>query len=348
MVSPNTDDNKKLILLSGEILMNKKTTTLSLISVLIFTIFLASCSKSIDRHNVVIDDVKVDVQKTKIINPHTAGNETSSKHAIAILYEIKNNGSKSINPDRIADSKIYPYQKLKKSNKQLTENVGSDLDVTLDKGQSAKVTRIYQLENTKDPVLLKFKSSEKDQDLILDINKSDSSDKNKSQNEKKSKKDNSKGKLPDGVEQFKTYNTNWSDNSWSGVTVKIPDVNVGKFTEPQDINGETAQGTIIVNFEISTTDTDINIYPNQSELLTNNGNQIKADLIESDSTIGGEYMAGSKKKGQVVFLIENMNDIKEITSLRLKFLGNLANNDTDEIDVYNYTHDYDTGTLELN
>lgn len=162
---------------------------------------------------------------------------------------------------------------------------------------------------------------------------------------KEKKKDND---LPEGVAQFKSYKSDWSDNSWSGVTVKISDINVGRFTEPQsDSNGETADGTIVVNFDVSTTDTDINIYPNQAKLLTNNGDQIEADLIESDSNIGGEYLAGSKKSGQVIFMVPNMNDIKDITSVRITFLGNLATSDTENIDIYNYTHDYDTGTLEL-
>ncbi|WP_010624373.1 DUF5067 domain-containing protein [Companilactobacillus versmoldensis] len=152
--------------------MNKKTTTLfSLIGVLIFAIFLTGCSKNIDRHNVLIDDVKFDVQKTKVIKPYTNGNETSGKHAIAILYEVTNKGSESIDPDRIIDSTIYPYQKLKDSNDQLTENLGDDLYKTLNKGQSAKVTRIYQLENKKSPVLLQFRGSGDNQDLTLNIRK---------------------------------------------------------------------------------------------------------------------------------------------------------------------------------
>lgn len=143
---------------------------------------------------------------------------------------------------------------------------------------------------------------------------------------------------------IKKHKTDWSDSSWAGVQTSIDNINVGKFDgDYEDSDGTTLQGLIGVHFNVSSPDYDVKIYPNQGTLTTNDGQQIDADIYESDD-VGGDLLKGAKKDGWVYFFIPNMQNATDITSVRIIFTGN---NYGDDDFAYDTHKDYDTGIIQL-
>lgn len=139
----------------------------------------------------------------------------------------------------------------------------------------------------------------------------------------------------------KDYTTNWSDSSWAGVNLSVDKVSILKVTDYKDYSDNVYAGFAIVHFIIDNTEHDINIYPEQATLNTNNGEQTEGSY-ELDH-FGGEIMKGSKVDGYAAYPLKNLDDVNSITQLRLKFNANYI---TDDYSDSNANHEYDI-TIDL-
>ncbi|ATO55926.1 hypothetical protein ATO00_03265 [Loigolactobacillus coryniformis subsp. coryniformis] len=149
----------------------------------------------------------------------------------------------------------------------------------------------------------------------------------------------------DTYSSVKNYNVNWSDNSWAGLNISIDKVDVGALKSPEETTDNAeANGIIRVHFTINNTQRDLSTYPNQATLQTSDGQQIDADLSDSDD-IGGDFMQGTQKDGYVYFLVPTLDNASDITNIRLKFDGDY---DTDNYEDDNSMHSFDTGIINLN
>lgn len=103
----------------------------------------------------------------------------------------------------------------------------------------------------------------------------------------------------------------WTDD-FDGLKSSINKIVVSDEVPLADGSKKSAVG-VSFNIENTTKET-FNTYPDQAEIVTSTGEQIKADLFQSES-IGGEIFEGVTKKGGVIFFLErgNAKDIKWIT-----------------------------------
>lgn len=63
---------------------------------------------------------------------------------------------------------------------------------------------------------------------------------------------------------------------------------------------------------------DYNAYPDQGTIVLSTGEQVDADMTLSED-VGGELYKGGSKKGTVVFLLNDTDDVKKITSINYIF-----------------------------
>ncbi|MBC2303423.1 hypothetical protein [Listeria booriae] len=161
-----------------------------------------------------------------------------------------------------------------------------------------------------------------------------------------------KGELPDSAESFfnasnessteensnafeqrKEFNVT-ANEKFNGLNFIISDVLIGKATKDYMLeNNLTTDGLVSIHFQIdNSSNHDFTTYPDQAELVIN-GQQINADLTNSDN-IGGSIYKSVKKEGNVFFLIPNIGDVNNINELRLKWLSSDQNtHDTKEHDI---------------
>jgi hypothetical protein len=178
------------------------------------------------------------------------------------------------------------------------------------------------------------------QDYLDSFNSSSESD-----NTTASENSSSDSTSNDTYSSVKNYNVNWSDNSWAGLNISIDKVDVGALKSPEETTDNAeANGIIRVHFTINNTQRDLSTYPNQATLQTSDGQQIDADLSDSDD-IGGDFMQGTQKDGYVYFLVPTLGNASDITNIRLKFDGDY---DTDNYEDDNSMHSFDTGIINLN
>ncbi|MEK4520034.1 hypothetical protein NSS64_32645 [Paenibacillus sp. FSL H8-0122] len=105
--------------------------------------------------------------------------------------------------------------------------------------------------------------------------------------------------------------TTWTDD-FDGLKTSINKVVVSDEVPLSDGSKKSAVG---VSFTIeNTTKETFNTFPDQAEIVTSTGEQITADLFQSED-IGGEIFEGVTKKGGVIFFLErgNAKDIKWVT-----------------------------------
>lgn len=135
-----------------------------------------------------------------------------------------------------------------------------------------------------------------------------------------------------------TYDPNWSDNTWAGTTVKIDKVTVIKIKPLKDTseNSNVYNGIVKVHYEVSPTQ-DIQFYATQGTLNTNDGQQVDANLYSSDN-FDGDINSGATKSGNVIYMLKTLDDVKNLTSLRLKWH---ASYETDDYEDENAYKDYD-------
>lgn len=141
----------------------------------------------------------------------------------------------------------------------------------------------------------------------------------------------------------KNYDINFDDNSWNSALTKINNIEVIK-TNPfiySDSNSDKAEGLVILNISIHPSE-DVNFNTASANLITNDGQQIETEFYSIKNykeNPDGEIANGVKKDGTLIFPIEKLNGIDDLTKLRLKF--DASNNDDSD------DHDYDM-TINLN
>lgn len=134
----------------------------------------------------------------------------------------------------------------------------------------------------------------------------------------------------------KTYSCDWSDNSWNGVNLSIDKVSVIKTDNYEDYSGNTAEGFIVIHWNIDNTQSDITIYPEQATVNTNTGVQTEG-MYEMEH-FAGDLMKGTKVSGNAAYALSTLNSVDDITSIRALFYGTY---ETDDWDDENAHHDYD-------
>lgn len=141
------------------------------------------------------------------------------------------------------------------------------------------------------------------------------------------------------------YKTDYSDNSWSNSAFSIDKITVyktdGSYTYGSGSDKTDLQGIIMVHFKI-TAGRDINAYPTQATLSTDNGQQIDANTYDSDD-FDGALDSGTETEGNVYFYVPKMKVASEIRTVRIKWS---ADYDTDDYEDENFSHDFDA-TINL-
>lgn len=168
----------------------------------------------------------------------------------------------------------------------------------------------------------------------------------KSSSEKSSKEEAKKLELSYNeftIKDEKAFTTNWSDASWAGVNVKIDNVTVYKIEPYKDDDGKEINGIIAVHFNIDNTQRDIDYYPSQATLITNDGQQTGATDYKPDE-FDGQIAKGVKREGTVYFEIPNLDSVSSLKNIRLQWDGDY---ETDDYEDENADKTYDI-TINLN
>jgi len=137
------------------------------------------------------------------------------------------------------------------------------------------------------------------------------------------------------------YSANFSEE-WNGLTTNI---NKGVIVELSDdeieMQGLENKYDVQVYFEITNnSDMDFDTYPDQATMVVE-GQQIEAEMFLSDS-IGGEILSGVTKEGMVTFSVPKIEDVSNVSKIRLKWS---ASYDIENYDENNYK-DFDV-TFDL-
>jgi hypothetical protein len=141
----------------------------------------------------------------------------------------------------------------------------------------------------------------------------------------------------------KDYTADFTDESWVDTKVVIDKVEIDQVAAQEydsandgkfDVNG-------FVRLHMSVTPTrDINFYPTQGTAIYNDGQQQEATGNESWD---GEIAKDATKDGWISFPVKELNNVTDLTSIRLKFT---ADYDTDNYEDDAAYQDYDL-TLDL-
>ncbi|MFJ8246199.1 hypothetical protein [Peribacillus asahii] len=86
-------------------------------------------------------------------------------------------------------------------------------------------------------------------------------------------------------------------------------------------NAEPDHKAVQVWFEVENTTDDkkYEVYPDQATLVTSTGEQVKPDPILTNHKIAGEIFEGVTKEGDIIFVLENTEDVADIESVKFVF-----------------------------
>lgn len=147
------------------------------------------------------------------------------------------------------------------------------------------------------------------------------------------------------IDDQEEYTSDFTDSTWANSTFGVEDITVYKtkeeYTDGSGSDQTTFNGIIRVHMSV-TAGQDINAFMTQSTLNTSDGQQIDADLSDSDN-FDGELNSGTDADGYVYFLVPKMDSADGLTSIRLKWD---AYYDTDDYDDDNSDKTFDT-TINL-
>lgn len=137
------------------------------------------------------------------------------------------------------------------------------------------------------------------------------------------------------------YSANFSED-WNGLTTNINKVVIVELSDDEiEMQGLENKYAVQVYFEITNnSDMDFDTYPDQATMVVE-GQQIEAEMFLSDS-IGGEILSGVTKEGIVTFSVPKIEDVSNVSNIRLKWS---ASYDTENYDEDNYK-DFDV-TFDL-
>lgn len=128
----------------------------------------------------------------------------------------------------------------------------------------------------------------------------------------------------------KEFTINQSDNSWSYADIKFNKVTIYKLAQEHKEIGDDdkkANCLIVVNMTIKA-NKDIEIFPDQGTISTNNGLQGDATYT---ADFGDSIDSGVTKTGDVTIPLDGVKNISDLKKLRYKFDGG-AKDDNDESD----------------
>ncbi|PTM21377.1 hypothetical protein DA798_10435 [Lactobacillus sp. PFC-70] len=147
------------------------------------------------------------------------------------------------------------------------------------------------------------------------------------------------------VTDQQAYESSFSDSSWANSTFKINEITVyktdGTYTNGSGSDKEEFNGIVKVHMSIHAGQ-DISAYPTQAELSTNDGQQVDADLDSDD--FDGDLNSGTNSDGNVYFLLPQLDNVSDLTSIRVKWD---ASYETDDYDDDNDFKTFDA-TINLN
>ncbi|MBK2002916.1 hypothetical protein C2D64_04445 [Listeria ivanovii] len=140
------------------------------------------------------------------------------------------------------------------------------------------------------------------------------------------------------AEETKTYQVNYEDTA-DNFTKKITSVTVEKKETYSTVEGKSVPGSITLTLEITNNaDKILETYPNQGQLEANkmeiNGGD--AVLSEFDKT---DIQPGETVKGKIVFPVEKLDKVSDITWISYSFLSYLKDSSSPLTT--------DTGKIEL-
>ena len=145
------------------------------------------------------------------------------------------------------------------------------------------------------------------------------------------------------LKKQKKYTSDFNDDSWAKTKVVIDQVEVDQVEKQEydsandgkyDVNG-------FVRLHMSVTPgRDINFYPTQGTVIYNDGQQHEATGNESWD---GEIAKGATKDGWISFQVKQLDQVTDLSSIRLKFTADYDTDDYEDDDAY---QDYDL-TLDL-
>ncbi|ARN90035.1 DUF805 domain-containing protein [Levilactobacillus brevis] len=147
------------------------------------------------------------------------------------------------------------------------------------------------------------------------------------------------------IADSKVFDTD-STQTWAGSTFDIDKVTIyqtdGDYTQGSGKDKKTINGVVKVHMEIDA-GRDISAYPTQATLSTSDGQQVDADMTDSDD-FDGDLDSGTQTDGNIYFLLPSLDEISDLSDIRLKWS---ADYDTDDYDDDNDYKDFDV-TLQLN
>ena len=127
----------------------------------------------------------------------------------------------------------------------------------------------------------------------------------------------------------KEFTINQSDNSWSYADIKFNKVTIYKLAQEHKEIGDDKKANclIVVNMTVKA-NKDIEIFPDQGTISTNNG-------LQGDTTytadFGDSIDSGVTRTGDVTIPLDGVKNISDLKKLRYKFDGG-AKDDNDESD----------------
>lgn len=135
-----------------------------------------------------------------------------------------------------------------------------------------------------------------------------------------------------------TFDTDWSDDSWSGVTLSIDKAKVVEVEKYKDNEDHEYKGLLALDFKLhnSEDNKDLHIHPGKATLVLENGEEVDGEHF---SDYWDDFFAkGEEKEGHVFFKFEEMDKIDEIKEIHLTFDGTYGGKDED---LGTVDHEYD-------
>lgn len=115
------------------------------------------------------------------------------------------------------------------------------------------------------------------------------------------------------------YATNWSNKEWDGIVFDINRVKVVEVEQFRDESETGYKGLLALRYTLANKEDEISVHPNDATIILNNGKEIKAthfaDYWED------VFAKNEKKTGYVHFKFDEIEDIKQIKSIKLSFDG---------------------------
>lgn len=131
----------------------------------------------------------------------------------------------------------------------------------------------------------------------------------------------------------KTYNIDQNYKDWPYADIHFKEVDVYKLAkEHKKVGMDDKKANCIVVIKMSVkANKDIEIFPDQATLSTNNG--LQGDAVYTDD-FSDDIDSGVTKDGSIIIPMDGVNDISDLKKLRLKFDGSATDDNDDSDDAF--------------